>query len=166
MTKKLSSTSVLPAATDTAFALRTSKEWVEQKADRLQDGSVLREHRPRADGVVELVLQRSIPPDVPSMFRRFVPADGRVTQRESWSRDGDGSYRVTWSLGFDGAPGSVSGQGLLVPDAKGSALRLDGVAQVSVPVIGGKAEGFLVPLVEGIMQEEGQLLASLLADRA
>jgi len=32
-------------------------------------------------------------------------------------------------------------------------------------MIGGKAEAFLVPLVEGIMRQEGQLLASLLADR-
>lgn len=165
MSKKLSSTSVLPADTDTAFALRTSTEWVEQKAGRLQDGSLVQERTAGHGGQVELVLLRDIPGDVPGMFRRFVPADGRVTQRELWTPAGDGTYRVTWSLGFDGAPGSVSGEGELVPEGEGSALHLDGVAQVSVPIIGGKAEAFLVPLVEGIMQQEGQLLASLLADR-
>lgn len=166
MTKELSSTSELPADTDSAFALRTSAEWVEQKAGRLQDGSMIQERTAGDAGEVELVLLRDVPGDVPGVFRRFIPADGRVTQHESWTPEGHGAYHVTWSLGFDGAPGSVSGEGDLVPDGEGSTLRLDGVAKVSVPMIGGKAEAFLVPLVEGIMRQEGDLLASLLADRS
>lgn len=163
MTKKLSSTSVLPAAVEAAFALRTSREWVTRKAETLRDGSALLERAPLEGGGVELLLQRDIPQDVPGMFRRFIPADARVTQRESWTPDGAGGYVGTWSLGFDGAPGSLGGQGELVSDGVGSVLRIHGVAQVSVPMIGGRAEGFLVPLVEGIMRQEGDLLARLLA---
>lgn len=166
MSKKLSSTTVLPADPAAAFALRTSADWIAEKAARLKDGSLLREQVPLASGGVELVLLRDIPANVPSLFRRFVPADGQVTQRESWTPDGDGGFLVTWSLGFDGAPGSVSGRGQLVPAAEGSALQFDGEAQVGVPVIGGKAEAFLVPLVERIMQQEGDLLASLLVVRS
>lgn len=163
MSKKLSSTTVLPADPAAAFALRTSTDWIAEKAVRLQDGSLLLEQIPLAGGGVELLLLRDIPADVPSLFRRFVPADGQVTQRESWTPDSDGGFLVTWSLGFDGAPGSVSGRGQLVPATEGSTLRLDGEAQVGVPVIGGKAEAFLAPLVERIMHHEGELLASLLA---
>lgn len=162
MSKKLSSTTVLPAHPAAAFALRTSTDWIAEKAVRLQDGSLLREQVPLASGGVELVLLRDIPAGVPSVFRRFVPADGQVTQRESWTPDGDGGFLVTWSLGFDGAPGSVSGRGQLVAAPEGSTLRLDGEATVGVPVIGGKAEAFLAPLVERIMQQEGDLLAGLL----
>lgn len=60
MSKKLSSTSVLPADTDTAFALRTSTEWVELKAGRLQDGSLVQERTAADGGQVELVLLRDI----------------------------------------------------------------------------------------------------------
>lgn len=160
MSKPLRHTAALPGPVAAAFALRTSASWVEHKAARLEDGSAVRERTTDGDRV-DLVLQRDIPTDVPGMFRRFIPADGKVTQHESWSPDGDG-YRVSWSLGFDGAPGSVSGEGSLVPDGEGSTLQLDGVARVSVPVIGGKAEGFLVPLVESIMAREGALLATIL----
>lgn len=165
MSKKLSSTTVLPSDPATAFALRTSADWIAEKAARLQDGSLLLQRAPLDGDGLELMLLRDIPADVPGLFRRFVPADGRVEQRECWTPNGDGGFLVTWSLSFDGAPGSVSGRGQLVPASAGSELRLDGEAQVGVPVIGGKAEAFLAPLVERIMQQEGDLLASLLGVR-
>lgn len=166
MSKKLSSTTLLPTDAAAAYDVRTSADWVAKKSSQLQDGSLLEHRAPLDGGGVELVLLRDIPADVPSLFRRFVPADGRANQRECWTPDGDGGFLVVWSLGFDGAPGSVSGQGRLVPAAEGSELRLDGEAQVGVPLIGGKAEAFLAPLVERIMQQEGALLASLLAKRS
>ncbi|GAC1323941.1 MAG: hypothetical protein NVSMB13_04600 [Mycobacteriales bacterium] len=166
MAKKLSSTALLPADAAVAYGLRTSAEWITAKSAQLRDGSQLEQRAPLDDGGIELVLLRDIPADVPSLFRRFVPADGRARQRERWTPDGDGGFLVTWSLGFDGAPGSVSGRGRLIPAAEGSELRLEGEAQVGVPVIGGKAEAFLAPLVERIMQQEGDLLASLLAERS
>lgn len=164
MTKRVASRIVLPVDPATAFALRTSEEWVLAKAARLQDGSRVQERAVDAGGGVEMVLLRNVPADVPGLFRRFVPADGLVVQKERWSPDADAGFTVAWSLGFDGAPGSVSGEGRLGPAGVGSTLELEGAAQVSVPVIGGKAEGFLVPLVEGIMQQEGDLLARLLTE--
>lgn len=164
MSKPVGSRVVLPVDPAAAFALRTSEAWVVAKAARLQDGSRLQERATDAGGGVEMLLLRNVPSGVPALFRRFVPADGLVVQRERWSADADEGFTVAWSLGFEGAPGSVSGEGRLRPEGDGSALELQGVAQVSVPVIGGKAESFLVPLVEGIMQQEGDLLASLLAE--
>ncbi|MCW2724441.1 MAG: hypothetical protein JWN35_1362 [Frankiales bacterium] len=164
MSKDLQARVDIPASVADVVALRTSERWVTLKADRLGDGSVLVSREERPDGGVDLAVSRELPDGVPGFLERFLPKDGRVVQHESWGpADGAGIVRGTWSVEIDGAPAKIGGTGSLEPAGTGSLQLVEGTVKVSIPLIGGKAESFLVDVVQKLLATEDALLAETLA---
>jgi len=165
MSKELTFRAELPATVEEVFALRTGQRWVELKAEKLRDGSTLVHRDERSDGGVDFSVSRELPSGVPGFLEKFLPKDGRAVQNESWEApDATGVCRGTWSVDIPGAPAKLGGTSTLEPSANGSVQVILGTAKVSVPVIGGKAEQFIVDMTKKLMGREAELMVETLGE--
>ncbi|MCW2680569.1 MAG: hypothetical protein JWM62_1970 [Frankiales bacterium] len=148
---------------DEVFGVLTSKEWVDIKAARFGDGALLKAHSQRPDGGVQLLVSRQLPDGVPGFLQRFLPSDGRVVEHFDWSpAAGDGTRRGTWTADIPGAPAKLGGTMRLEPTGSGSRYTIEGDVKVSVPLVGGKAEGFIAEMVKKLAAKEHELLVTTL----
>ena len=151
------------ASVDDVFATLTSPQWVATKAERFGDGSLVRQHEQRPDGGVLLAVSRELPGGTPGFLERFLPKDGRVVETFTWAPPAaDGSRRGTWKADIPGAPARLGGEMRLEPTATGSRYTIEGEVEVSVPLVGGKAESFIGGMVEKLAAKEHELLVSTL----
>ena len=164
MSKNLVSRTQIPATVQQVFDLRTSERWVALKAEKLKDGSTLVSRTERPDGGVDFAVSRELPAGVPGFLERFLPKEGRAVQNESWGAPGaDGICRGTWSVDIPGAPARLGGTATVEPSGDGSVQIIHGTAQVSVPLLGGKAEGFIVEMTQKLMAKEAELMVASLS---
>jgi hypothetical protein len=153
----------IPATVRQVFELRTSERWVALKAEKLRDGSALVRRVERPDGGVDFSVSRELPSGVPGFLERFLPKDGKAVQNESWGPPGpDGICHGTWSVDIPGAPAKLGGSSTLEPSGTGSVQVILGTAKVSVPIIGGKAESFIVDMTQKLMTKEAELMVESL----
>ncbi|MBK5307324.1 MAG: DUF2505 domain-containing protein [Frankiaceae bacterium] len=164
MSKNLVSRTQISASVQQVFDLRTSEHWVDLKADKLKDGSALVSRTERPDGGVDFAVSRDLPAGVPGFLERFLPKEGKAVQHESWGPPGpDGICRGTWSVDIPGAPAKLGGTASVEPSGDGSVQIINGTAQVSIPLIGGKAEGFIVDMTQKLMAKEAELMIASLS---
>ncbi|MDX6197087.1 MAG: hypothetical protein QOJ79_238 [Actinomycetota bacterium] len=164
MSKDLVSRTQIPATVQEVFDLRTSERWVELKRDQLEDGSQLVSRTVRPDGGVDFAVSRELPAGVPGFLERFLPKEGRAVQNESWGPPGpDGICRGTWSVDIPGAPAKLGGAASVEPSGDGSVQIIKGTARVNIPLIGGKAEQFIVEMTQKLMAKEAELMVASLS---
>jgi hypothetical protein len=165
VSKDLASRTQIPASVRQVFELRTSERWVALKAERLKDGSVLVSRTERPDGGVDFAVSRELPAGVPGFLERFLPKEGKAVQNESWGPVGpDGICRGSWSVDIPGAPAKLGGTATVEPSGDGSVQIIKGTVQVSIPLIGGKAEQFIVDMTQKLMAREGELMVASLSE--
>jgi hypothetical protein len=163
VSRELASRIEIPAPVAEVFGLRTGKRWVELKAEHLNDGSRLVSRTERADGGVDFAVSRELPSGVPGFLEKFLPKDGKAVQNESWGApDADGVCRGTWWVDIPGAPAKLDGTASVEPTATGSVQIILGTARVSIPLIGGKAEQFIVDMTKKLIAREGELMVEML----
>lgn len=163
MSKDLVSRTQIPATVREVFELRTSQHWVDLKAAELGDGSALVRRTERADGGVEFSVSRELPAGIPGFLERFLPKEGRAVQNESWDApDAAGVCAGTWSVDIPGAPAKLGGSSTLEPSGDGSVQTIRGTAKVSIPLIGGKAEQYIVDMTQKLMAKEAALMVATL----
>ncbi|MDT7548691.1 MAG: hypothetical protein QOE84_1085 [Actinomycetota bacterium] len=163
MSKDIVNRTQIPATVRQVFDLRTSERWVALKAEKLRDGSALVRRVERPDGGVDFSVSRELPSGVPGFLERFLPKDGKAVQNESWGPPGpDGICHGTWSVDIPGAPAKLGGTSTLEPSGTGSVQVILGTAKVSVPIIGGKAESFIVDMTQKLMTKEAELMVESL----
>lgn len=148
---------------ETVLAVLADPSWAERKADALHDGSRVVRHEQKADGGVVLVVSRELPAGVPGFLERFLPRDGRVTHTDDWGPAEGGARSGTWQVEIPGAPARLGGTMRLEPATTGSRYVIDGEVTVRVPIIGGKAEGFIAGMVERLAAKEAEVLRAALA---
>jgi hypothetical protein len=148
----------VPADVEAVFALLSSQEWAQRRAQELHDGSELVRRESAADGGVVLVTSRELPAGAPGFLERFLPKDGRVTQTEEWGPPSGPSRVGTWRVELPGAPARLGGTMRLEPASAGSRYVVEGEVSVKVPVVGGRAEAFVAAMLEKLAGKEGDLL--------
>jgi hypothetical protein len=158
MSTSLSGTYELPADVETTWRLMTGDRWAPALAARLKDDSrtVLSQATP--DGGAVLAVSRRLPDGIPGFLAAFVPKDGRVTQTDTWGPARDGVREGTWEAAFGGAPGEIRGTTRLEPTPGGCRWVVEGHVKVKIPLVGGKAESFLAPLVEKLIARQAAVL--------
>ncbi len=156
------STSVDVAAdVETVYAALTGPDWPGALDARLHDGSHLVSTTPSGDGLV-LVVSRKLPDQVPGMLQRFLPADGRVRQTDTWGPAVGGVRRGTWAVVMPkGTPADIGGELTLDPTAGGCRWTVEGAVSVKIPLAGGKIERYLAPLLAQLTGVQGEVLAGL-----
>ena len=164
MSKAVSHRFDIPASPREVFELRTSQAWVDLKAARLSDGSRLVKRTERPDGGVDIAVSRELPSGVPGFLQKFLPKDGRVVQNEAWGApDADGVASGTWSVEIPGAPAQLGGTSTITPSGDGCVQVIEGTVKVGVPIIGGKAEGFIAEMTAKLMARENDLMVDSLS---
>ena len=162
MSKRMHAEHDIDADVDSVHALLTSERWPAAKDAALKDGSRVVRCEPTADGGAVLEVSRELPAGVPGFLERFLPQDGRVTQTDTWDPPDGDVRRGTWTVHTPGAPVTMGGTMRLEPGPQGSRYVVDGEVQVKVPVIGGKAEGFVVGMFEKLSAKEAEVMRSAL----
>jgi hypothetical protein len=163
MARPVSAAHDVPAGVEQAWAVLAGPQWPVALAAALSDGSELVAHEPTPDGGVRMVTRRRLPEGGPSFLRRFVPADGTVLQTDTWGPEQDGVRAGTWEVDLGGAPGAIGGRYRVEPAGTGSRWVVQGEVAVRVPLVGGRAEAFLAPLVETLLARQAEVLRAQLA---
>ena len=106
-------------------------------------------------------MSRKLPDGVPGFLTKFLPADGRVVQTDTWGPAVDGVRSGTWVADTPGSPADVRGTMRLEPAPNGSTYVVEGSAKVSIPLIGGKAENLVVQMTQKLTAKEVEVLIAL-----
>ena len=163
MSTKLREVYEIDADVETAYAAISGAGWAPAKAAALGDGSETVRREVAADGGVELVVSRSLPDGIPGFLQRFLPSDRRVTQTDSWGEVVGGARSGTWRADIPGAPAKVGGSMRLEPTADGTRYTIDGEVSVRIPLIGGKAESFMVAMMSKLTAKEAEVLREMVS---
>jgi len=146
------------ADVESVWAVLTGAAWPAALDAGLRDGSRLVSAEPTPGGGAVVVTSRELPDGVPGFLQRFLPADGRVTQTDRWEPAQDGVRRGRWDVTFPGSPGVIGGETTISPAGTGSRWVVSGTVQIKIPLVGGKTEGFLAPLLEKLVIRQGEVL--------
>ena len=163
MAGTISVTYDLPVDVETAYAAISGDRWAPAKATALGDESRLVSRTEGPGGAVTLVVSRNLPDGIPGFLTRFLPADGRVTQTDTWEAASDGVRSGTWVADTPGSPAKVHGTMRLEPAGTGCTYVVEGTVKVSIPLLGGKAEGIVVGMTERLTAKEADVLRSLVS---
>jgi hypothetical protein len=159
MSKPLHSENAIPADVEAAFAVMSTERWPQAKDATLRDGSRLVRRDETPDGGVTLVVSRELPAGIPGFLEKLLPKEGRVTQTDVWGPSEGGVRSGTWDVDMPGAPARMGGTMRLEPDgAAGCRYVVDGTIEVKVPLVGGKAEGFVVGMFDKLSAKEADAL--------
>lgn len=151
----------IPADVETAYAAISGDQWAPAKAAALNDDSKTVSREVREGGAVTLIVSRKLPDGVPGFLTKFLPADGRVVQTDTWGPAVDGVRSGTWVADTPGSPADVRGTMRLEPAPNGSTYVVEGSAKVSIPLIGGKAENLVIQMTQKLTAKEVQVLIDL-----
>ncbi len=159
MSRPLSTSAAVDADVEAVYALFTGDDWPVVQDRHLHDGSRLVSVDRRPDGGATMVVSRRLPDGIPGFMQKFAPQDGRVTQTDTWGPDADGVRRGTWAVSFPGSPGQIVGETRIEPRAGGGCTwHVEGTVTVKIPLLGGKVEGFLAPLVEKLVSKQADVV--------
>lgn len=153
----------LPSDVETAYAAISGDGWAPAKAAALKDGSTVISRTVGDGGAVTLVVSRALPDGIPGFLTKFLPADGRVTQTDTWGPAVGGARSGTWVADTPGSPAKVNGTMRLEPSGSGCRYVVEGTAKVSIPLVGGKAEGFVVGMTEKLTAKEADVLRAMVS---
>lgn len=162
MAGKISVKYDIPSDVETAYAAISSERWAAAKAATLGDESTVLLRIVGDGDAVTLVVSRKLPEGVPGFLTKFLPKDGKVTQTDVWGPARDGVRAGTWVADTPGSPAKVSGTMRLEPAGGGCRYVVEGTAKVSIPLIGGKAESYVVGMTQKLTAKEAEVLRSLL----
>ena len=151
----------IPVDVETAYAAISGEQWAPAKAAALNDDSKVVSREVGEGGAVTLVVSRKLPDGVPGFLTKFLPADGRVIQTDTWEPAANGVRKGTWVADTPGSPAKVHGTMRLEPAGSGCAYVVEGTAKVSIPLVGGKAESLVVQMTQKLTQKEVEVLTSL-----
>jgi hypothetical protein len=151
----------IPADVETAYAAISSEGWASSKSAELKDDSKVVSRTESDGGAVTMVVSRKLPDGIPGFLQKFLPSDGRVTQTDTWSAASGGIRSGTWQA--DNSPAKVGGTMRLEPSGSGCTYIVEGTAKVSIPLVGGKAEGVIVSMTEKLTAKEAAVLRSMVS---
>jgi hypothetical protein len=108
-------------------------------ATHARSQSVHIEHK--ADGRTSVVVERTLPAQVPDAVRRFVGETITIVQTEDWGPPrADGSRQADLVIDIVGQPARMTGTVTLEAAGQGSRELVDGELKVSVPFFGKQIE--------------------------
>lgn len=127
-----------------------------------RDAEVVEEVR-SPEGGVRLVTRQQTAVDLPGFAQKLIPAHTTVTQVYEWSPAGtDGTRRGRWSAEAKGAPVSIGGPTELRGEDEGCCHLYLGQVKASVPLVGGRLEGFALENLRKDLARANEFTASRL----
>lgn len=115
---------------------------------------------PNGSGMQVRVDQHRPATEVPGFARKLVGDEINIVQEETWSSPTSASLHVT----IPGKPGDMLGTVTLVGDDTGTTEIVDAEVKASIPLIGGKIEGFIAELLVRALKAENKVGREWLAE--
>lgn len=116
------------------------------------------------DGGARVVVDRTVPADVPDMMKKFVGETIGVVQTEEWGpADPDGSRTADLLLEVKGQPATLTGTITLQPSGDGCEELVVGDLTVSIPFFGKKIEPEIAKGITSAIRAEEKTGQSWLA---
>lgn len=116
------------------------------------------------DGGAHIVVDRTVPADVPDMMKKFVGDTIGVKQTEDWGPPAaDGSRTADLLLELKGQPAKLTGRITLEPNGDGCRQLVAGDLTVSIPFFGKKIEPEIAKGIKAAMRAEEKTGQSWLA---
>ncbi|MCW2786136.1 MAG: hypothetical protein JWP74_2653 [Marmoricola sp.] len=115
---------------------------------------------PSGTGMTVKVDQYRPSKEVPSFAKKLVGDELNIVQDEVWSAPD----RATLSVGMPGKPGEMKGTITVVGDDTGTTETVKVEAKVSIPLIGGKIEGFIGDMLLRALKAENKVGRTWLAE--
>lgn len=113
----------------------------------------------RSGNVARTVVRQVQSARAPGPLRKILPESLSTTEHNDWTVRPNDLHESTWTVDLAGAPVSLRGVTRIGPDGEGGTrVVIRGEIDVRVPVIGGKAEGMLVPRLAEDMAERDRYL--------
>lgn len=95
----------------------------------------------KPDGRTRVVVERTLPADVPDVIRPFVGKTITIVQTDVWAAPGsDGTRTADLLIQIKGHPAAMKGSQTIAQDGAGTRQQIIGDLKVSVPFFGGKIE--------------------------
>jgi hypothetical protein len=115
------------------------------------------------DGGLRLVTRQQTAVDLPGFAQKIIPAHTTVTQTYEWGAAAeDGTRRGRWSAEAKGAPVSIGGPTELGREGDGTCHLYLGQVKASVPLVGGRLEGFALENLRKDLARANEFTASRL----
>lgn len=146
-------------------AMLTNDEYARLRAERTGAISSDVSSHGQPDGSVTVTIARVLPADVPSFAKSFVGDTLKVDETYGWPATSDGTGSASFSATFS-APIAFHGQMSIEPDGDGTIVRTHGEIKASVPLIGGKVEGFAKESMERYLRAEQKVGAEWLTSHS
>lgn len=163
MTTRITETIEHQASPDQVFALFCSTEYQELKCTR--SGATDHDVAIEVEGdAVTVVTRRSLPSDgLPDFAKNFVGKTIEVVETQRWGAAGeDGAREAALEVEIPGTPVQFVGGIDLEPSDGGSTQRVDGELKAHVPLLGGKIEKAVAPILVRAVRLEGRVVAESL----
>lgn len=97
-----------------------------------------------SDGTVTVTVTEDLRHGVlPGMLAKLYRGDLNIRSTEKWRPAGGGRVNGEISVAVTGAPGSGHGTAVLAPSENGSWLKLTGIVEFKVPLVGGTIESYV-----------------------
>lgn len=112
----------------------------------------------RSDDGLRIVITREVDVEgIPGFAKKFLKPRNTVVTDDRWRDRGDGTYGGEFTLDTKGVPFDTHGTTLIEPDGDRTLYTVTIELEVSVPLIGGKLEGFGKGIVEKQLRREFEL---------
>lgn len=152
------------ATPDQVFAVFCDEEYQVLKCER--SGSL--EHDvviELEDGLTIVVIRRQLPTkDFPDFVRGFVGDRVEVVETQRWGDAGDdGAREAALTVEIPRTPVSLTGGVHLRPGGLGTVQSVDGELKANVPLLGGRIEKAVAPVIVSAVRLEARVVRDWLA---
>jgi len=103
---------------------------------------------------VSVTLTRVWPKELPEMAARLVGKTVTITEVQQWDVSNPDLVHATFDISFGNAPVKIKGTMQLIAMTTGTDVRIDGEAQVAVPIFGKSAESMISNELVHVMERE------------
>jgi uncharacterized protein YndB with AHSA1/START domain len=161
--KRMEVTHRFDADVETVYRLVSDPDFIERMyADEgATDISIETDQR---GGDPRHVIKRRVTIDLPGFARKVMQPTNTVVQVDDWSAaDGDGRRICSYTVEVQGVPSKIAGTVTLTPDGDGTRQDIRAEVKVSIPLLGGKLEGFAVDSGKKVLEEEAEFTRAELA---
>ena len=149
------------APLDAVHAMWTDPAFQERRA---QAGSPIRAEATvtRTDRGAEISVFRLMRIDPPGFLKNFVGDSIGIQETQVWADPASGTLLVE----IQKQPGDVRGNLRAVESGGVTTVTVDAEVSVRVPLLGGKVEGYVASILEGLLQHDAKLGSAWLAGQS
>lgn len=140
MARSIEHRATFPADTTRVYETLVDADFVRAKLERLGGHTAELIELSDTNGVTSLRTRHGIPSNkLPGPVRALLGGDLHINRTQTWRPDAEG-FTGDFSVTIAGAPGSLTGTGLLRGTNGGCEQTMRGQIRVDIPLVGGKVE--------------------------